>query len=173
MLFRSVHARGAAGVTTAQIGWALSLLNLMSFAISFPGGALTDRYGRKAVLLPGLLLLGAGTSLLAGISDYTSVLIALAVMGMGDGLSTGAALVMAMDMAPAAQRGTFLGIWAFIDRTGAVMAPIVMGSIAAAAGIPVAFFTVTGCMVVMFCVMGLFGPETQGRRQAVPTASAK
>lgn len=168
-----VHARGAAGVTTAQIGWALSLLNLMSFAISFPGGALTDRFGRKAVLLPGLLLLGAGTSLLAGISDYTSVLIALAVMGMGDGLSTGAALVMAMDMAPAAQRGTFLGIWAFIDRTGAVMAPIVMGAIASAFGIPAAFFTVTGCMVVMFGIMWLFGPETQGRKRAAAVAAAK
>jgi len=160
-----VHATGAAGLSTVQIGWGLSLLNLVSFLISFPGGMLTDRYGRKPVLLPGLLLLGLGTALLSGISSVWMVMLSLFVLGMGDGLSTGATLVLAMDMAPPQHRGMFLGIWMFIDRLGGVLAPIVMGSVAQVFGIPAAFMTVTGCMVVAFGVMWLLGPETRARRR--------
>lgn len=163
-----VHVTNAAGLSTVEIGYGLSLLNLISFLISFPGGVLTDRKGRKAALLPGMLLLGLGTFLLAGISDYWMVLAALFVIGMGDGLSTGATLVLAMDMAPPQHRGVFLGIWGFIERSGGVIAPVVMGAIAQGFGIPAAFTTVTACMLVAFAVMGLFGPETRVRGQAAP-----
>lgn len=165
-----VHVTSVAGLSTVEIGYGLSLLNLISFLISFPGGAVTDRVGRKAVLLPGMLLLGLGTFLLAGISDYWMVMVALFVIGMGDGLSSGAVLVLAMDMAPPQHRGVFLGVWGFIERSGGVLAPIVMGAIAQAFGIPAAFTAVTGCMVVAAVVMGLFGPETWVRRPVTPAA---
>ncbi len=163
-----VHVTQAAGLSTVEIGYGLSLLNLVSFLISFPGGVLTDRNGRKAVLLPGMVLLGLGTLLLAGISDYWMVIMALFVIGMGDGLSSGAVLVLAMDLAPPQHRGVFLGVWGFIERSGGVMAPIVMGAIAQGFGIPAAFTTVTACMLVAAAVMGLFGPETRARGQAAP-----
>jgi MFS family permease len=162
-----LHATRAAALTTVEIGYALSLLNLVSFVISFPGGVVADRWGRKPVLLPGLLLLGAGTWMLAAAGDAWGVMAALFVIGMGDGLATGATLVLAMDLAPPQHRGVFLGVWGLIERSGGVVAPIAMGSVAQAAGIPAAFQTVTVCMVGAFVVMGLFGPETRARRAAV------
>ncbi|MEK7216022.1 MAG: MFS transporter [Chloroflexota bacterium] len=163
-----VHVTRVAGLSTVEIGYGLSLLNLISFLVSFPGGTVTDRVGRKAVLLPGMLLLGLGTFLLAGISDYWMVMVALFVIGMGDGLSSGAVLVLAMDMAPPQHRGVFLGVWGFIERSGGVLAPVAMGAVAQAFSIPAAFTTVTGCMVVAAVVMGLFGPETRVRRPVAP-----
>ena len=82
----------ALGLGAAAIGLALGLGGLCRFVGSFAGGAVSDRFSRKAALVPGLALQAAGIALLArrrrrrsvDRGDRADVRLVLRRLGRGD-----------------------------------------------------------------------------------------
>jgi|MEHZ01.4.fsa_nt_MEHZ011271187.1_10 predicted MFS family arabinose efflux permease len=71
------------GATTTTIGLALGIYGLMQALLQVPFGKLSDRIGRKPVILMGLALFAAG-SILAALSESIQMLIfARAIQGAG------------------------------------------------------------------------------------------
>jgi MFS family permease len=95
-----LHAQASAGMSITDIGNMITLSGIIGFLVAYPNGMLVDRFGRKSTLLPGLLLLTLGVTLLAGITDYASVVVAVALLGLGEGASAGTSQVFAMDLSP-------------------------------------------------------------------------
>ena len=163
-----LHATASAGLDTVGIGQMLTVFGVASLAASFPTGWILDRFGRKSAVVPGLLLMGLSAYLLAGAQDYWAVFLAVALTGFADGMTVSATQVLAMDLAPRARRGVFMGFWMLVSNAGGGVAPLVLGGVADKWGFPAAFTSVAVCLAVVAVVVALFGPETRARRDLAP-----
>lgn len=118
------------GLKTDQIGYVASA----SYAVDstmFPiVGWTMDRFGRKYVGVPALLIMGLGLSLLPFADGMTMLMIAGVLAGLGNGLSSGFVLTLGSDLAPLDDPGEFLGVWRFISDTGGAIGPPLIGGIA-------------------------------------------
>lgn len=108
------------------IGLALGISMLVRFATSIIGGELSDRYGRRVILVPGLFLIGLGTLMLIFATDLIGFWIAIMVLSIGRFGNNVPATVLA-DLTPANRWGVMLGLNRAIGDLGAVFGPIAMG----------------------------------------------
>src|SRR5258708_39341004 len=84
-MVRQLHA------TTTQLQWVVDAYNLVFAALLLTFGSLSDRFGRKGMLLAGLTVVGAA-SLAGGFTTTSAQLIAArAVIGLGAALTVPAA----------------------------------------------------------------------------------
>src|SRR6201995_1956290 len=85
-MVRELHA------TTTQLQWVVDAYNLVFAALLLTFGSLSDRFGRKGMLLAGLAVVGAA-SLAGGFTASAAQLIAArAVMGLGAAMTFPATL---------------------------------------------------------------------------------
>jgi MFS family permease len=80
----AVHARSMpGGENAALVGLAMGIYGLTQSFGQIPFGAASDRYGRKRVIVLGLILFAAGSFIAAAATDLTWVIIGRAVQGAG------------------------------------------------------------------------------------------
>ena len=168
-----VHLQEALGATKGQIGLAITLAGVLSFAVAMPNGIFVDRFGRKKSMVPGLFMLALVGVGLALVNTYVAVLVVVALYGLAEGLVMGSSQAYAMDLAPEDRRGEFLGVWAIFQNGGAIFAPLLIGGIYAVAGPPAAFVTVAGWLVASGVLMAIFGPETGGKAARMKREAAE
>ncbi|WP_158289474.1 MFS transporter [Paenibacillus flagellatus] len=80
-------------------------------------GRLSDRFGRKAALVPGLLAAFAGSVLFALARDVTGLLAARAVQGLAVGIVSGAATAALTELHPRGERRTAALVAAVAPRS--------------------------------------------------------
>src|SRR3978361_1530034 len=75
------------GATTAQLQWVVDAYNLVFAALLLASGSLSDRFGRKGMLMAGLAVFGLA-SVGGGLTTTPGALIAArCVMGLGAALA--------------------------------------------------------------------------------------
>ncbi len=80
----AVHARGMPGGDDAMlVGLALGIYGLTQGLLQIPFGIASDRFGRKRVIVFGLLLFAAGSFVAAGAQDLATTIVGRAVQGAG------------------------------------------------------------------------------------------
>ena len=80
------------------------------FAFTVPLGRLTDRYGRDAVMFPGVAIALAGAGLVAYTGTYGLVTLGAFLVGIGWAGANVAATALIADHYPTAERGRALGV---------------------------------------------------------------
>jgi EmrB/QacA subfamily drug resistance transporter len=121
-LVRDLHA------TTTQLQWVVDAYNLVFAALLLTFGSLSDRFGRKGMLLAGLAVVGAA-SLAGGFTTSAGELIAArAVMGLGAAMSFPATLSLISNVfTERKERALAIGLWGAIAGVAIAMGPIVGG----------------------------------------------
>ncbi|MGQ0622275.1 MAG: MFS transporter [Panacagrimonas sp.] len=71
------------GATSVQIGLAIGLYGIVQAALQIPFGWLSDRIGRKPVIVAGLLLLAIGSFVAGATHDIGWIMIGRAIQGAG------------------------------------------------------------------------------------------
>ncbi len=116
------------GASDAGLGLALGAYALPVLFVSLPLGRLSDRIGRRPLLLAGMLLCVAG-SLLIAFADSLPVLVAgRAVQGVGSAASWIAALALVSELAPPGRKGEAIGFALAANSVGAIAGPAPAGS---------------------------------------------
>ncbi len=130
------------GLDAQTIALVVGISGAIDFALFYASGQVMDRFGRLWAALPAMILMGAGFLALSLTHDGSqpAMWFALfaAVLGVGNGLSSGILLTLGADVAPPADPAPFLGSWRTLTDAGGAIAPLLVSAIAAAISLSVA-----------------------------------
>lgn len=124
-------------IALAPILW--SFLHVVKALSSTPGGALSDRIGRKPLLVAGWLLYAIVYFAFGRASLQWQAWALFGVYGLFFGMTEGTERALVTDMVPATRRGTAFGWYNLTIGLGALPASIVFGMLWDAYGSRVAF----------------------------------
>ncbi|KJL44722.1 MFS transporter [Microbacterium trichothecenolyticum] len=130
------------GLDAQTIALVVGISGAIDFALFYASGQVMDRFGRLWAALPAMILMGAGFVALAFTHDLPQAAMWFAmfaaVLGVGNGLSSGILLTLGADVAPKADPAPFLGSWRTLTDAGGAVAPLLVSVIAAVASLSVA-----------------------------------
>jgi DHA1 family inner membrane transport protein len=132
-------------------------------------GRLSDRYGRKALMLAGLLAIVVGAGLVGVWPTFGVALAGFVILGLARASFDPAAQAMISDMVPYAQRGRALGLIEMPWSAAWLIGVPVAGLVIARAGWQAMFVLVAGLGAIGL-LLTLWTPSsaTDGRRFAEP-----
>jgi EmrB/QacA subfamily drug resistance transporter len=118
---RELHA------STAQLQWMTAAYSLTMSGLMLASGALGDRWGRKRVLLTGLVLFGLASLGGAWSPNADGVIVARALMGIGASVVMPLAMSLLRTMFEPREQGRAIGIWTASVALGMPLGPIIGG----------------------------------------------
>jgi len=146
----------------APILWAM--LHVVKSVSSTPGGALSDRLGRKPLIVAGWLLYAAVYFAFARASASWHAWALFATYGIYFGLTEGVEKALVADLVPAARRGAAFGWYNLAIGLGALPASLIFGAIWDRAGAPAAF--TFGAVMALLAAVGI-SLVARGREQEI------
>ena len=167
---------------TAEFGISPGVAAQMMTALAFgrfvgnpASGIVLDRFGTRAALLSGPAL-GAGAALLAAAAPrFDVMLVAVALIGVGDNLWTFGREIAGVEIARHDQRGRVLSGFHGVNNIGLSLGPLAGGAIAQAAGFRAAFLSYAVCAAASV-LLGFGGGEPRSghpiARSAAPSSSS-
>lgn len=143
----------------AQANFSISLFT-MAFATLFYG-SLSDRYGRRPVLLSGLLFFVLGTAMCATSFSVTTLLIGRFVQAVGAGCGVALVRTIARDAYGAAGLTKAIAYLTMAYTLGPMLAPYIGGELHDAFGWRSVFFFALACALIIQVSSWLAIPETK------------
>ena len=137
-------------------------MNLVYALVSFPAGVLSDRVGRRPIILSGYLIFALTYAGFAFVSNVTQIWVLIALYGLYNGFTEAAAKAYAADLSGGAHLGTYFGFYNSVIGVFALPASIIAGLLWMAFGAPSVFIygTLTAC--IAFALL-LVAPAIQAR----------
>ncbi|MEN8640535.1 MFS transporter [Pseudomonas sichuanensis] len=112
--------------------WAPAVLVAMALAFSlsaYPAGVLSDRFGRRGVLMVGLGLLVLADLSLALLPNWLGLALGVSLWGLHMGFSQGVFSALIADSAPADLRGTAFGLFNLLTGVALLVASVLAGGL--------------------------------------------
>ncbi|MCK4900009.1 MAG: MFS transporter [Anaerolineales bacterium] len=118
------------GIPPQKVGLLIIYFTLPGIIIAPILGIFADRYGRKIILVPSLMIFGIAGTLCAFARDFNSLLILRIIQGMGAASLGFLNITIIGDLYSGKQRGTAMGYNASVLSIGAATFPVVGGILA-------------------------------------------
>ena len=150
------------GVDAPMIPILWAMLHVVKSATSTPAGSLSDRIGRRPMLIAGWLLYAAVYLGFALAGREWQAWALFAAYGVFFGLTEGAQKAMVADLVPAARRGAAFGWYNLAIGLGAFPASLIFGAIWDSRGAPAAFQY--GAGLALMAALGLLVASRAGDR---------
>lgn len=150
-------------------GVALSVFAVGNAVVLLPAGRLSDVWGRKRLVLSGLLITGSATIWLGFTTSTLTFLTATALAGVGSGMLNPPQQAAVADVVGSLRRGgpVFAGFQMASD-VGAITGPVGAGLLAEHLSYSAAF-GVTGAIALLAALLWLRAPETLPGRASPAT----
>jgi len=137
-------------IPVALVGWAISAFALARLVTDIPAGFLADRFGRKKVMISGLVLVIVA-SVAAGIATtYAWLIVSRIVAGLGSALYMTSATTWVAQVSAGSARGRYMSLYTGLVFAGTAFGPTIGGYVAARFGLNAPFFA-----YALFALAGL------------------
>ncbi len=123
------------GLSAAQASTIFAFSSLIDLAFFYPAGVVSDRWGRKAVAIPCMVVLSVGHILVPFSHAFSTLFLVALVLGFGNGMGSGIVMTLGADFTPAVGRSSFLAVWRLVSDGGTAVGPLVDSGIVAAGAI--------------------------------------
>lgn len=165
--FLLLRAQGV-GVPVAQLPLLWAFLHVVKGLASTPAGALSDRVGRRPLIVAGWLVY-AGVYLGLSFAETSGAVWGLmATYGVYFGLTEGVEKAYVADLVSASERGWAFGWYHFVTGLAALPASLAFGVLWDRAGASVAFQAGAGIAVVAAILLAIPATSGPGDQRLVP-----
>ena len=158
--FFALYITGKFGVGMTEAGILLGLLSLAGILGSVVGGGLTDRLGRRKLILFGLVASALSALTLGSVSQFAWLFPVAALVGLFSEVGGPAHAAMIADILPKEQRQEGFGVLRVVGNMAWLVGPTVGGFVARSS-----FFALFVIDAAISCVVALlfyfFMPETR------------
>jgi hypothetical protein len=156
------------GLGAAQTSLIFAIASCVDMALFYPAGKVMDVYGRLAVALPAMTILGLTMALLPLTHGLVTLTLVAMAMSFGNGIGAGIMMTLGADTAPVAGRLRFLGIWRFLGDSGNAAGPLLVSAIASVASLAAGIVAVGSlgllAAVGLFVMVPRYSPYAYRRR---------
>lgn len=114
------------GIGAGTLGLLLGGSALIRFVITLVSGFASDRYGRKAIVIPGTLIMAAGSAGFALVGNLPGFILCLAIHSLG-GFGNSVPTTMIVDAVPQRRVGMAISLNRFIGDAGLLAGPVMLG----------------------------------------------
>ena len=158
------------GLTVAQVGLTVSGFALARVFTNVPAAMLSNRIGRRWVLVGAGLLAATGYVLTASADALLPLMAARFIVGIGSGAFITVAIAATSDLSSPGNRALLMSIYQWTFIAGITLGPFVGGIIAEFWGLRLPFYVVGGVSVLSALWTLTMVPETRGTQVTTPTA---
>jgi len=161
VLVRELHA------STNQLQWIVDAYSLVFAALLLTAGSLSDRFGRKGMLLAGLTVFGVASAAGGLAATPAALIVARAVMGLGAAMTFPSTLSIITNVfTERGERAKAIGLWGATAGAAIAIGPIVGGFLLEHYSWSSIFFAMgpvaaVGIGVIALCVPTSRDPEAQ------------
>ncbi len=157
----SLHAQDYAGATPLLTGLAIGIYGLTQGLFQLPFGFLSDRFGRKVVIVAGLAIFCAGSILAAEADSILEVIAGRALQGLG--AIAAAVMALAADLTREEVRIRIMAIIGISIGASFMVSMIVGPIIAAVSGLRLLFWITAGLALLGILVVIFITPKPPHR----------
>lgn len=161
------YAYGDLSWTSSQLGLVMSAYGVAFMLCAFALGQLSDRAGRKPVLVLGLALFSAQFVGLVIFRDVTSIMVSFIVSGLGNAFYDPALSAIILDITPPERTAGMLGLKSTAGSLGSMLGPALVVLFAPFISPQVGFLIATA-LVIAVSLASAFALCVPQRRQVSP-----
>lgn len=158
------------GVDEPVIGVIFGIYAAMLLLFSIPMGLLSDRMGRRPLIVVGMLLLALATALFGFSTTVTHLVVARTIQGVSAAATWSAGLALLADTCDPARLGEKMGIALSAVGLGTVLGPVVGGLLFEYVGYMATFF-IPAIMAASVGLLVLAVPVRTCRQEGSPVRS--
>ncbi|CAN5663278.1 MFS transporter [soil metagenome] len=151
------------GLGADQIGIGLGVVSLVGLLLVYPSGAMVDRFGRKAVIVPSTIISSVALLMFGFATSFESYLLASIVWSAASGVSGASPAAYAADIAPPEMAASAMGMFRAISDSGYVVGPLLLGALADSTSSVTALAAIAGAMFVIGVTFAFGAPESLQR----------
>jgi MFS family permease len=153
----SLHADDYSGATPVLIGLAIGIYGLTQGLFQLPFGYLSDRFGRKVVIVGGLLIFCVGSIVAAEAESITEVIAGRALQGLG--AIAAAVMALAADLTREEVRIRIMAIIGMSIGASFMISMVIGPVIAAEFGLRLLFWMTAGLAILGILVVIFVTPK--------------
>ncbi|MQC27318.1 MAG: MFS transporter [Chloroflexi bacterium] len=159
--FFSLYVRDHFKVDMVEVGVIFSIFAITGVLGSFLGGAMTDRFGRRAMMIYGLVISASSSLLMAYVDDLQVFYIITVVVGLLSNVGGPAQQAMIADLLPEKKHAEGYGIWRVVANLAVTFGPLIGGLLIASVSFRALFFTDAVTSLIMAIIVLRVLPETK------------
>lgn len=164
--FLPLFALDVIGVAASTLGWLFALQTLTTLAVRPLIGIVSDRTGRRGVIVAGLMVCSGAVVLVSLATNLFVLTVAIVVYAAGVAVTTAATSAFITDLSRRARYGAAHGVFGTIYDVGDALGPILAGVLVASIGYEPMFRAMAGIALTVTAAFSFVSRTTARRLDA-------